>query len=130
MNVLVGTNGKPNAERAVEFALNFARALGANLYAMYVVDPKSGEEKDKNIKNGMRVLGRTKIRAADLGIAVATLLEAGEPHDTILSAADQLDADAIIVGNSERSGIGARLLGASVSELVFKDAKCTVIVVR
>jgi nucleotide-binding universal stress UspA family protein len=97
---------------------------------IYIVGPKAQEEKEKNIKNGMRVLGRAKIRASDIGVPLATLLEAGEAHETLLLAANKLKADALIIGSSgERTG-RARLLGTSTSETIFKNAPCTVVVVR
>jgi nucleotide-binding universal stress UspA family protein len=130
MNIIVGTDGKPHSEKAVEFAFAYAKAFRGTLFIMYIVSPKAQEDKDKNIKNGMRVLGRAKIRASEIGVEIATLLEAGEPQDTILLAADKLDADCIIVGSSgEKSGL-AKMLGTSVSETIFKSAPCTVIVVR
>ena len=68
MNIIVGTDGRPHSEKAVEFAMKYSRAFRANLFVMYIVSPKSGEEKDKQIKNGMRVLGRAKIMASEAGI--------------------------------------------------------------
>jgi nucleotide-binding universal stress UspA family protein len=127
MNVLAGTNGTAGSEKATEFAFQYCRAFGANFYALYVVSTKSDEDKDKNIKNGMRVLGRLKIRGADLGVPMATLLEAGEPNDNICEAAKRLKCDMIVIGNSEK---GRGLFGSSTAEQVFKNAHCTVTVVK
>ncbi len=130
MNIIVGTDGKPHSEKAVEYAFGYAKGFRGTLFIMYIVSPKAQEDKDKNIKNGMRVLGRAKIRASEIGVEIATLLEAGEPQDTILLAADKLDADCIIVGSSgEKTGL-AKMMGGSTSETIFKKAPCTVIVVR
>lgn len=130
MNIIVGNDGKPHSEKAAEFAFAYAKAFHGTLFMLYIVSPKAQEDKDKNIKNGMRVLGRAKIRASEVGVELATLLEAGEPHDTLLLAADKLDADCIIVGTSgEKSGL-AKLVGASTSEAIFKNAPCTTIIVR
>jgi nucleotide-binding universal stress UspA family protein len=127
MNVIAGSNGTSGSEKATEFAFAYCRAVGANFYVLYVVSTKSEEDKDKNIKNGMRVLGRLKIRGADLGVPMATLLEAGEPHENIIEAAKRLKCDMIIIGNSENK---RGLFGASTSEQIFKNAHCTVTVVR
>ena len=130
MNIVVGNDGRPHSERAAEYALAYAKAFQANLFMIYIVGPKAQEEKEKNIKNGMRVLGRAKIRASDIGVPLAPLLEAGEAHETLLLAANKLKADALIIGSSgERTGRG-RLLGTSTSETIFKNAPCTVVVVR
>jgi nucleotide-binding universal stress UspA family protein len=131
MNVVVGNDGRPHSERAAEYALAYAKAFQANLFMIYIVSPnKIQEEKEKYIKNGMRVLGRAKIRASDIGVPLATLLEAGEPHETLILAARKLKANALIIGSSgERTGM-AKLLGTSTTEFVFKNAPCTVVVVR
>ncbi|MBI0584716.1 MAG: universal stress protein [Methanomassiliicoccus sp.] len=130
MNIVVGNDGRSHSEKAAEYAFALAKALQANLYMLYIVSPKAQEEKEKNIKNGMRVLGRAKILASDIGVPLATLLEAGEVHETLLLAADKLKADALVIGSpTERTGM-AKLLGASTSEAVIKNAPCTVVLVR
>ncbi|NLI73485.1 MAG: universal stress protein [Euryarchaeota archaeon] len=131
MNIVVGNDGRPHSERAAEFAFALAKAFQANLFMLYIVGPsKMQGEKEKHIKNGMRVLGRAKIRASDMGVPLATLLEAGEAHETLLLAADRLKANTLVIGSSgERAGM-ARLLSTSTSEILFKNAPCTVVVVR
>ncbi len=131
MNIVVGNDGRPHSERAAEFALAYAKAFQANLFMIYIVAPtKLQDEKEKHIKNGMRVLGRAKIRASDLGVPLATLLEAGEAHDTLLLAASRLKADALIIGSpGERTGM-AKLRSTGTADVVFKNAPCTVVIVR
>jgi nucleotide-binding universal stress UspA family protein len=103
-----------------------AKVLRCNLYAIYVVSPKAELEKDKNIRNGMRVLGRTKIKAAEIGVELNTLLEAGDPYSTIMEAAERTEADMIIVGSS---GKKSRFSG-STADSIYKNSGCTVTVVR
>lgn len=130
MNIIVGNDGSPQSEKAIEYAFAYAKAFQGTLFVLYIVSPKAQEDREKNIKNGMRVLGRAKIRASDIGVQIATLLEAGEPHSTILMAANKLKASCIILGSSsEKTGM-AKLRGAGTSEIIFKSAPCTVIVVR
>ena len=130
MNIVVGNDGRSHSEKAAEFAFAYAKAFQANLYMLYIVNPKTQEDKVKSIKNGMRVLGRAKIIAADLGVPLATLLEAGEAHETLLLAANKLKANALIIGSpGERTGV-SKLLGTSTTEAVMKNAPCTVVVVR
>jgi nucleotide-binding universal stress UspA family protein len=69
--------------------------------------------------------------AADAGLdrpEVSTQVKAGDPADLILAAAEQLDADMIVMGNSSR-GLRAALLG-SVAREVLRSAKRPVLVVR
>jgi len=131
MRVLVATDGRPYSDKAVEYAFALYKQFKPTFVALYVVDPKSGEEKDKEIKNGMRILGRLKIRGADIGIEVATLLEAGNPMETIALAADRIKADVVVLSkNPENSGGGLLGGGKSTSDFVIKNTNCVVIVVR
>lgn len=129
MIILAATDGQPHSEKAVEYAFAFSRAFKAALFVIYVVSPKSTEDKDKNIKNGMRVLGRAKIRGAELGVEVQALLEAGDPSETIVGAADRVEADLVVIGSSGKGG-GGLLGGKSTSESIFKNSSCTVTVVK
>jgi nucleotide-binding universal stress UspA family protein len=131
MNIVVGNDGRSHSEKAAEFAFKYAKAFQANLYMLYIVNPKNQEEKERSIKSGMRVLGRAKIIASDLGVPLATLLEAGEAHETLLLAADKLKASVLIIGSSgEKTGVSKLLGGASTTDSVIKNAPCTVIIVR
>ena len=130
MRVLVATDGKPHSDKAVEYAFALYKQFKPTFVALYVVDPKSGEEKDKEIKNGMRILGRLKIRGADIGIEVATLLEAGNPMETIALAADRIKADVVVLSKNPENSGGGLLGGKSTSDFVIKNTNCVVIVVR
>jgi nucleotide-binding universal stress UspA family protein len=127
--VLVATDGRPHSERAVQYAMAYTLASNSKLFAIYIVSPKAVEDKEKNIKNGMRVLGRMKIRAAELGLDFQPLLEAGHTAETIVEAADRLEADLIVIGKSEQTSMG-KILGGSTSGDVFKLARCALTLVR
>ena len=129
MRVLLATDGKPHSEKAVSYALDYAKRFGADLFIVYVVSPRSGEVREKVTANGMKVLEELKARALGQGLSVTTLLEAGSPHEATLAAAERIGADAIVVGTSGKTTMDRVLIG-SVSEYVVRNARCTVIVVR
>jgi nucleotide-binding universal stress UspA family protein len=60
---------------------------------------------------------------------VETHVAIGEPAPALLKAAEQCQADLIVVGSHGRTGIGRLLLG-SVSENVLRHAPCSVLVVK
>ena len=129
MRVLLATDGKPHSEKAVSYGLDYAKRFDAELFIVYVVSPKAGEDREKVIAHGMAVLEAVKTRAQEARLSVTTLLEAGSPHEATLAAAERVQADAIVVGTSGKTMIDRALIG-SVSEYVVRNARCTVIVVR
>ena len=54
MNIVVGNDGRTHSEKAAEYAFAYAKAFQANLFMLYIVNPKTQEDKEKSIKNGMR----------------------------------------------------------------------------
>ena len=129
MNMIVANDWKPQSEKAAQYAIVIAKVLRCNLYSIYVVSLKTEMEKDKNIRNSMRVRGRTKIKAVEIGVELNTLIEAGDPYDTTMEAAERTEADMIIVGSSGKTGMKAKFSG-STAESIYKNASCTVTVVR
>ncbi len=129
MNLLLATDGKKHSEKAINYAFDFASLQKATLYVVFVVSPKAEEDKEKIIKFGMEVLDKLKQRGLKVGVNVTTMLEAGSPYETILTASERIKADAIIVGTSGKTAIDRVLIG-SVSEYVVRNARCTVIVVK
>lgn len=129
MNILVGTDGRSNSELATDYSFQLSKALQAHLFIIHVVDRNSKEDKEKRIKNGMRILGRLKIKAAENGVEVTTLLEAGRPQDTIVEAAERVGAEMIILGSSDKA---SRSLSAkkSLQNAIVGKVGCTVVVVR
>ena len=90
----------PRIRLAFNYAFDFASLQKATLYIVFVVSPKAEEDKEKIVKFGMEVLDKLKQRAAQRGLEVTTMLEAGSPYETILSVSDRIKADTIIVGTS------------------------------
>lgn len=127
--MLLATDGKPHSGKAVSYALDYAKCFGADLFIVYVVSPKHGEDREKIIAQGMKILEEVKTKALEKGLSVTTLLEAGNPHEATLASAERIGADAIVVGTSGKTVMDRVLIG-SVSEFIVRNARCTVIVVR
>lgn len=129
MNILLATDGRPHSEKAVQYAIEYAKLHRAMLFIVFVVSPRPGEDREKVIKSGRMVLEEVKKSALEQEVGVTTLLEAGSPHEAILAVSERINADAIIVGTSGKTAIDRALI-RSVSEHVVRNARCTVIVVR
>jgi nucleotide-binding universal stress UspA family protein len=70
-----------------------------------------------------RVAGALEVENVDL------LVRRGDPGPAICDLADELSAEAIVMGSRGRGGLKRALLG-SVSDYVVRHAPCTVIVTR
>jgi nucleotide-binding universal stress UspA family protein len=129
MNVLLATDGKAHSEKATKYAVKYAKLFKASLFIVFVVSPKADEEKEKLVQNGMHILDRLKSDAKAEGVDVTTLLEAGNPYESILATSDRIKAETIIVGTSGKTVLDRVLIG-SVSEYVVRNSRCTVVIVK
>lgn len=68
-----------------------------------------------------------RLRAAGVEPA-EVLVRSGRPVATILAAADEVDADLVLVGSSPRSAIAQRLLGSVALELVQRSKRNVMVV--
>lgn len=75
------------------------------------------------------LLADAERRAEQHGVEITTVIERGPPGSTIVEYAEENDADRIVMGSHDRSGISKILLG-SVAEDVVKESPVTVTVVR
>jgi nucleotide-binding universal stress UspA family protein len=128
MRVMVATDGKAHSEKAVQTGISYSKAFKARLYVVYVVEPKNGENKTRELENGIKALERAKTQGSDEGVEVVAMMEAGDASKVILDGSDEIEADVLVVGASPEKGM--HILSKSLSEQVVREAPCTVIVAR
>lgn len=139
-HMLVATDGSSPADRAVDIAAEFAKALGGDLLIVTVAGGLSGEEvrqlarAERDIADALesfssQILVAARGRAQRLDLtAVKVQTSWGDPAEAIIEAARREHCDAIVVGRRGRGRLAGLLLG-SVSQKVVTLAPCTVIVV-
>jgi len=144
--VLVGTDGSETASAAVRHAAALAAANGAELVvaSAYAIDPMHerdlAAERDRapaDVRWMITDAGEAEERlasarriAADAGVrSVRTRTEQGDPADVLITTAEELLCDVIVVGNRGMGGAGRFLLG-SVPGRVSHHAACDVLIVR
>ncbi|MEQ8966016.1 MAG: universal stress protein [Azospirillaceae bacterium] len=144
-SIVVAVDGSENADRALEYAIDYAKRYGAALHAIYVepemAPPRALEQyaRAEHIPDtpsaiyhaiGESLLDRLVDRAEDAGVdKVERHTAHGDAAKGIVDLADRLDADAVILGSRGFSEMRGLLLG-SVSMKVQAHAPCTVITVR
>jgi nucleotide-binding universal stress UspA family protein len=143
MKMLLATDGSEEAELATRAAVELANSTGSNLDMVYVeplpdfmkkngagtpgYDRELYEKIEEEARETLRkVVWRVKVAG---GTVVEAHLRMGAVAEEIVGLADELEADLIIVGSRGLRGI-RRALEGSVSESVFRNAHCPVMVVR
>ncbi|NLX47752.1 MAG: universal stress protein [Euryarchaeota archaeon] len=135
--ILVPTDGSEYTKAAVSMGLEMAKATGAEVTALYVVDQTSfiNFPMDSTIvsvytlleKEGEEAMEYVRKEAEQLGVKVSVRIEEGSPSRKIVELS--AEHDLVVMGTLGRTGFSKLLLG-SVAERVVRFAKCPVLVVR
>lgn len=135
--ILIPTDGSEYTKAAVRKGLEMAKAAGADVTALYVVDQTSfiNFPMDSTIvsvytlleREGEEAMEYVKKEAEALGVKVTTRIEEGSPSRKIVDLS--AEHDLVVMGTLGRTGFSKLLLG-SVAERVVRFAKCPVLVVR
>lgn len=136
--ILAPTDGSDPAQPAVEMALELAEIHDATLYVLYIVDqPTSvsgtgeGFSGLDNLLNaleeeGHKVTKEVAEQAQAREIETTAAVRRGNPHDDILTYANEHDIDLIVMGTHGRTGVKRALLG-SVTEDIVRHAEIPVL---
>ncbi|MHB8791731.1 MAG: universal stress protein [Thermoleophilia bacterium] len=141
--ILVPTDGSERAERAADFAIALAKATGASLLFLNVIDEvppayayemESGAPidvaaiDDLRQKFGEESVARLKEKAVADGITATTSVVEGHPWQEILTQSETEGADHIVIGSHGRRALAAAVLG-NVAVNVIHGAKVPVTVI-
>ncbi len=136
--ILVPVDFSDCSKKALQYAIPFAKQFGAEIVLLYVVQPYRPVPEMTNVdwdliaanmrEGGESELAKLRISITD-DVKVRTELRVGRPDLQIVNAADELDADLILLSTHGRTGLGRVFLG-SVAEHVTRYAHCPVLTVR
>jgi universal stress protein A len=144
--ILVPVDFSACSDRALGYATAFARAFGARLELVHVVEDPFGSGawsseiylssattipeflRDLTADAGRR-LTALKARVSSEGIQIDTTVLSGSPERTIVEHAKTGGFDLIVMGTHGRTGLSHALIG-SVAERIVRQAPCPVMVVR
>ena len=129
--ILVPTDGRSNTERAIEEAIELAKAHDATLHALYVINSAAiapGIDFEDLESVGEGAVEYVAELASERGHDdVETKVTHGLRHQAILDYAEAHDVDIIVMGRHR--GI-ERFLRGGVSDRVSKGATVPVLVVE
>jgi nucleotide-binding universal stress UspA family protein len=139
-HVLVPLDGSPLADQALVHALetfdcrttvlNVVQPLDSGMSEGGVLDPDDDRLTTAHSR-AETVIDRAERRASELGGAVETAVETGDPAETILAYVGSHDVDHVVMGGhgGQRNELARRLLG-TVATTVVGEAPVSVTVVR
>ena len=136
-SILVPVDFSPYGEHALDYACGLAEKLGATLHLVNAIGAGTPELNvvftDKVLETfrakSMAELEKIAKDRASIAKFGHLIVQAGDPRDAILQAAEKLNPDLIIMGSHGRRGFSRAVLG-SVAENVVRRAPCPVLVVR
>ena len=132
--IVVGTDGSEHAARALEHAVDLARACDATVHILTVVDPHSSPmrfgvvEVDEINRAAEELVDDIVDEAARNGIEIVGAVRRGRPAEAISHYAADVGADVLVVGRTGGGAVERRLLGSTTDRLI-RQAKRPVIVV-
>lgn len=106
-NVLLPTDGTPAMEAVIEHARNVANQQDGCVHVLYVIDDRAfltlDDERIPDVADSLREEGVSAVGTATEALAnedfdVTTEIREGDPADEILAAADEHDADLVVMG--------------------------------
>lgn len=139
--VLIPTDGSDPARAAVEMAIGLADVHGATLHVLFIVDQPTSVSGvgegfagldnllDALEEKGNETTDTIATQARERDIETTTAVRRGNPHDDILTYANDKDIDVIVMGTHGRTGVKRALLG-SVTEDVVRHSDIPVLTVH
>ena len=122
--IVVGVDGSDNACRAVEWAAGLAAVTGARVLAVHALGLLfHGDHGDIEPAQPIRSEITTKLERewcaplATAGVSYECRVSDGTPVMVLLGAADELDADLIVVGSRGLGGFPELLLGSTSTQV-------------
>ncbi|MDU9376870.1 putative universal stress protein [Methanocorpusculaceae archaeon Sp1] len=133
--ILVALDGSEISRLAFTRAMEFAKEDSAELHAVVVVNTphlwkdESPANQTKSESDAKTLLDEIEVLAKEADLKFIPHLVSGHPGDRIVTIADEIESDLIVIGSLGKSHLDRLLLG-SVSSYVTQYSKRNIIVIR
>ena len=136
--IVVGTDGSPGAEAAVQKVIELARGSGATIHLVCAYPAKSALERvgmtARSESVDMRgvasdLLARDERRFDEAGFTVEKYAREGDPAQTIIDVASDTEADLIAIGAQGNTRLRHFMLGG-VAGKIAHHAPTSLLIVR
>jgi len=142
MKILLAIDGSAPSQDAIEEVAHRPWPSRSTLRILSVIQPYTPpateivlasatfeEIRQRQAQEAEQLTRQASERIVASGLSVETEVREGDPRTAIVDAADEWQADLIIIGSHGRTGL-KRLLMGSVAQAVVAHAHCSVEVVR
>ncbi|MCE4601237.1 MAG: universal stress protein [Desulfurococcales archaeon] len=130
--LLVGVDWSEASLKAVEKAVEMAKAMGSKLVLVTVVPPPTvflGEAMAPEVVDTTPLVEATRRKLSELAdryreehkVEVLVEVIVGEPSESIVEYATEIEADLIVLGKRRLSGIERFILGSVTKKVVEKS---------
>ena len=128
--VVVGFVPKPEGEAALSSGIAEAKLRGAKIVVVNSHRGGSEFDGDASVKADQEMERIGKV-LDDSGVEheLRQLVRGFEPAEDLISIAESVDAELIVIGLRRRSPVGKLILGSNAQRILL-DAKCPVLAVK
>lgn len=139
--ILIATDGSDKSKLAAKEGLELAKALGAEVIGLYVVNEvviasavrQLGDDR-KTVESkleaaGKKALDDLKRMGDEQGVKLEPIIRVGAPANVVIDTARVESADLIVMGSHGESGASKLLIGSVVQKVLYW-ATIPVLVVR
>ena len=138
--ILVPVDFTPTSDHALEYAVDFAKKVGARITLVHSYEiPVYGfpdgalvataEIASRILEGAQAGLQATIEKYKDSGVEMRSVLRDGPPPDEIATVAKEFEADLVILGTHGRTGLRRAIMG-SVAEEVIRACECPVLAIH
>jgi nucleotide-binding universal stress UspA family protein len=128
--ILYADSGPRNSQQALKVLMDLPAIASAKITVAHVIPPQiTKEEETQKLEEADKLVAEVIKDANVQPHLVEKIVRQGEPKDTILKLADEVDADLIIMGSR---GLGRleSILSNSVSQYVFQLADRSMLLIK
>ncbi|MFC7154130.1 universal stress protein [Halomarina halobia] len=122
---VVGTNGVETSERL----LSYLRDRVATTDEVYVVNSQKGgdDTSGDDVREGTEALGPFE-EGLDCSVATHQFVRGNSPAEDLLAAAEEYDADELVIGVRKRNPTGKIIFGSTAQDLLLSTERPVVAV--
>ncbi|RJQ18055.1 MAG: universal stress protein [Nitrospiraceae bacterium] len=144
--ILVPTDGSETSQKAIEYAVDFAKQTGAGITFLSVIDRGAFIARSipadatpthiiEPIEEYLRQAAEAYLKEAvekcrEKGVKSTKLISMGHPVEEIINEAEKTNVDLIIIGSHGRSAIASAVLGSVTFGIIHKETRFPVLVIR